>query len=69
LDHLGYNGQDYSEHSSRRDVATHSSDIGVEESAIQNAGHWLDSRTVKKYIDRHPREHQKLTRRILDISI
>ncbi len=66
LDDLGYNGRDYSEHSSRRGVATHSNNVGVDENSIQVAGNWLDSRTVKKYIDRDPREHQRLTRKIFE---
>ncbi len=68
LDRLGYVGRDYSEHSSRRGVATHSSDIGIDDSSIQVAGNWTDPRTVKKYIDRKPSQHQRLTKKILEID-
>ncbi len=67
LDRLGYQGRDYSEHSSRRGVATHSSEVGVDDNSIQIAGNWTDPRTVKKYIDRNPLQHQRLTKRILEI--
>ncbi len=64
---LGYQGRDYSEHSSRRGVATHCSEVGIDDSSMQVAGNWSDPRTVKKYIDCNPRQHQRLTRGILEI--
>ncbi len=66
LDGLGYDGSQYSEHSSRRGVATRSSAIGVPDDQIQIAGGWKNPKTVQLYIDRNPRQHQRLTRRIFD---
>ncbi len=63
---LGYEGHKFSEHSSRRGAATRSAEVGVEEQIIQVAGDWKDPRTVRKYIDRDPKEHQRLTARIMN---
>jgi hypothetical protein len=67
LDQLGYDGSSYSEHSSRRGVATHCSDIGVPEEDIQIARGWTNPRTLQLYIDRNPRQHQNLTKKILKL--
>ncbi len=64
LDQIGYDGSKYSEHSSRRCVATQSAEIGIKDDEIQVAGGWKDPRTVRLYIDRNPKQHQKLTREI-----
>ncbi len=67
LDNLGYEGQNYSEHSSKRGVATRSSEIGIDDNSIQVAGGWKDLRTVRKYIDRDPKQHQRLIARIFKL--
>ncbi len=64
LDQLGYNGSDYSEHSSRRGVATRSAEVGIADDEIQVAGGWKDPRTVRLYIERNPKHHQRLTQKI-----
>jgi hypothetical protein len=66
LDHLGYNGSEYSGHSSRRGVATRSAAVGIPEDEIQVAGGWNDPRSVRVYIDRQPEQSQRLTRRIFE---
>ncbi len=68
LDQLGYDGAKYSEHSSRRGVATRSAEIGIADDEIQVAGGWKDPRTVRLYIDRHPKQTQRLTRKIFDTN-
>ncbi len=67
LDHIGLNGDDYSEHSSKRGAATRSSEVGVDDVSIQIAGGWRDLRTVRKYIDRNPLETQRLMKRIFKL--
>ncbi len=64
LDDLGYDGKKYSEHSTKRGAATRSSEIGIPDDDIQVAGNWKNPKTVKLYIDRNPRQHQRLTKRI-----
>jgi hypothetical protein len=66
LDSLGYDGASYSEHSSRRGVATRSAAIGVPDEEIQVAGGWKNPKTVQLYIDRNPKQHQRLTKKIFD---
>ncbi len=67
LDHIGLDGHQYSEHSSKRGAATRSSEVGVDDVTIQVAGGWQDLRTVRKYIDRSPLETQHLMKQIFKL--
>ena len=66
LSTLGYNANDYGLHSSRRGVATHSSEIGVPDRDIQTAGGWESSKAMKLYIDRKPSHFQRITKAIFN---
>jgi len=49
---LGYNGEEFSEHSHKRGAATDGDAAGMTESEIQEQGHWTNPRTTRLYIDK-----------------
>ncbi len=65
LNFLGYNGDEYSAHSPRRGMATHSADIGIPEPDIQLSGGWQSSQSMRLYIDRQPHQYQRIANRLL----
>lgn len=52
MDRLGYNGEEFSEHSHKRGAATDSDAAGMTEPEIQEQGHWTNPRTTRLYIDK-----------------
>ncbi len=64
LTDLGYDGNEFGEHSSRRGAATHSSEVGVSDANIQFSGGWTNSASMQLYIDKKPKHFQKLAKQI-----
>lgn len=60
LTDLGYDGEQFSEHSSRRGAASHSAEVGISDQEIQLAGGWQSSNSMKLYIDRQPQQFQRI---------
>jgi hypothetical protein len=69
LERYGFDGSDYSEHSSKRGAATHSAKVGVPDEDIQIAGGWSNPRSMRLYIDRDPRQSQRFVKKILGITL
>ena len=63
LELIGYNGDDYSEHSPRRGMATEGASSGMTESEIQISGGWQDQRSMRLYIDRKPQQFQNIAKK------
>jgi len=63
LDLNGYNGEEYSEHSPRRGMATESAKAGISDSDIQLSGGWQDARSMRLYIDRKPQQFQVIAKK------
>ena len=66
LRNLGYDAQKYGLHSSRRGAATHSAQIGIPDSEIQLSGGWQSAKSMKLYVDRKPKQFQRITNKLLE---
>lgn len=64
LDCLGYEGSQFGEHSMKRGMATHCSDVGKTDSEIQVAGDWKSIKTAQKYIDKKAVQTQNFIRSV-----
>lgn len=65
LDHLGYDGKKYREHSGKRGGATESSSKGIPETDIQEQGNWKSLATTRKYIDKSDKKSLEFIRRMV----
>jgi len=52
LTELGYEGDQFSEHSLKRGAATDSDEAGIPETDIQEQGGWTNIKTTRLYIDK-----------------
>lgn len=64
MDQLGYDGREFGEHSMKRGAATSSHEAGVADVEIQREGGWTNPKTVSLYIDRDPKNSQKLAKKL-----
>jgi len=68
MDTLGYDGQEFSEHSMKRGIATESSSLGMTDHEIQVQGGWSSIETARKYIDKNDTPSITYTQTILKKS-
>jgi len=64
---LGYDGNEFSEHSHKRGAASESSSAGISETDIQEQGNWKSLATTRKYIDQSDTRSLSFTKKLIDI--
>jgi len=62
---LGYDGNEFSEHSLKRGVATDSDAAGIPENEIQEEGGWTNVQTTRRYIDKKDTKSVLYTRKLI----
>jgi len=63
---LGYNGDEFSEHSLKRGAASDSDQAGIPETEIQEEGGWTNIKTTRLYIDKKDTKSVLYTRKLIN---